>query len=266
MNSALYAGAVFHRRFRPKEHKLRYSVFSLLIDLDEIPTLSKRLKLLRFNRPGLFSFRESDHGDGGETPLREWVEWKLIAAGIPVPGGRIAVLAYPRMLGYVFNPLSVFFCYDRDDRLTAIIYEVANTYSEKHSYVIPVEDAAAVRQSAEKVFYVSPFLPIEGHYEFAIAPPEGVVGISIKLHDKDGLLLTASFQGGHKPLTDRTLAAAFFRYPLMTLKVIAGIHWEALKLWRKGIRFRPHAPVAKETAKERALPALPEGGTRTMPH
>jgi len=243
MNSALYTGAVFHRRIRPKEHKLRYRVFSLLIDLAEIPELSKRLKLLRFNRRGLFSFRESDHGDG-ETPLRDWVERQLAEAGLAISGGRIAVLAYPRMLGYVFNPLSVFFCYDHNHRLAAILYEVANTYSERHTYVIPVENAAAIRQSAEKVFYVSPFLPVEGRYEFAIEPPENAVGISIRLVDREGLLLAASFRGDRKPLTDRTLAAAFLRYPLMTLKVIAGIHWEALKLWRKGIPFRRHASAA----------------------
>lgn len=261
MNSALYTGSVFHRRFRPKEHKLRYSVFSLLIDLDEIPEMSKRLRLLRFNRAGLLSFHEKDHGDGGVTPLRDWVERQLAEAGMPINDGRIAVLAYPRMLGYVFNPLSVFFCYDRDDRLAAILYEVANTYSERHAYVIPVEDEAAVLQTADKVFYVSPFLPVAGQYEFSIEPPGAKVGVSINLRDADGLVLTASFHGGRKSLTDFILAGVFFRYPLMTLKVMAGIHWEALKLWRKGIRFRRHTPTVAvmgssvERASDEPIPA-----------
>jgi len=222
-------------------------VFSLLIELDEIPELSKRLRLLRFNRGGLFSFHEKDHGDGGATPLRDWVERHLAEAGMPINGGRIAVLAYPRMLGYVFNPLSVFFCYDRDDRLVAILYEVANSYSERHTYVIPVEDDASIRQTADKVFYVSPFLPVAGQYEFSIESPGAKVGVSINLRDADGLLLRASFHGGRKSLTDFMLAGVFFRYPLMTFKVMAGIHWEALKLWRKGIRFRRHAPLAAVT-------------------
>ena len=223
--------------------------------------MSKRLKLLRLNRGGLFSFHEKDHGDGGATPLRDWVERHLAKAGMPIVG-RIAVLAYPRVLGYDFNPLSVFFCDDRDDRLMAILYEVANTYSERHTYVIPVEDDATVRQTADKVFYVSPFLPVAGQYEFSIEPPEDEVGVSINLRDTDGLLLTAAFHGDRKPLTDVTLAGVFFRYPLMTLKVMAGIHWEALKLWRKGIRFRKHTPMAAVTGnsfgtESKGAPATP---------
>lgn len=256
MRSGLYAGSVFHRRLRPREHRLRYRVFSLLIDLDEISALSKRLRLLRFDRAGLFSFHAKDHGDGGKTPLRQWVEARLAGAGLDIAGGRIAVLAYPRMLGYVFNPLSVFFCYDRDDRLAAILYEVANTYSERHTYVIPVDGVqGGVRQSADKVFYVSPFLPTEGRYSFAIRPPEEAVGLSIRLRDAEGLLLTASFSGERLELSDRTLAWTFFRYPLMTLKVIAGIHWEAFKLWRKGIRFRAHKPASAAISSSIESPA-----------
>jgi DUF1365 family protein len=247
MRSAIFTGTVFHRRLRPRSHSLRYSVFSLLIDLDEIPSLSRRLKLLRFNRGGVLSFRESDHGSRGEISLRDWVERRLEANGISLKGGRIAVLAYPRMFGYVFNPLSVFFCYATDNSLAAILYEVANTYGERHSYVIAVEGTnGRVDQSTDKAFYVSPFLPMEGQYRFQIEPPGDRVGVSVNLHDGEGLLLAASFVGDRKPLTDARLLALLFRYPLMTLKVMGAIHWEALKLWRKGIRFRPHTPAAPQ--------------------
>ena len=250
MRSAIYTGSVFHRRTRPRSHRLRYSVFSLLIDLDEVPVLSRRLRLLRFDRGGLLAFRESDHGSRGEIGLRDWVERRLAAAGIPLTGGRIAVLAYPRMFGYVFNPLSVFFCYGADDTLAAILYEVANTYGERHSYVIAADHAGGrIDQRADKAFFVSPFLPMEGQYRFHIEPPGDRVAISVNLHDDEGLLLAASFTGDRKPLTDARLLALLFRYPLMTLKVMGAIHWEALKLWRKGIRFRPHtSPPAEKIA------------------
>ena len=246
MKSGLYFGTVYHRRTRPKAHSLRYRVFSLLVNLDEIPALSKRLRLLRFGRTGILSFSENDHGDGGRTPLRQWVTDKVARLGIDMAGGRIRLLTYPRMFGYVFNPLSVFFCYDSDDRLAAILYEVSNTYGERHTYVIPVStDAAAPRQTAAKVMYVSPFLPDEGRYRFNITPPADHVGIGIRFDDSDGPLLTASFTGERRELTDRNLAAALIRYPLMTIKVIAAIHWEAFKLWRKGVAFRSHRPMVK---------------------
>ena len=173
--SALYIGTVAHKRLRPKAHKLRYRVFSLLLDLDELPGL--KLRWLGVNRPGLLSFREADHGDGG--PLRPWVAARLAEAGL-VAEGPVRLLCYPRMLGYVFNPLTVYFCHHGDGGLAAIIYEVHNTHGERHAYVLPGGDGV-VRHSCEKAFFVSPFMPMDCVYRFTISPPGETVSVA-RLH------------------------------------------------------------------------------------
>ncbi|HUB97954.1 MAG TPA: DUF1365 family protein [Stellaceae bacterium] len=238
--SALYFGTVLHQRLRPVRHDLTYRVFSMVVDLDELPAVGRRLKLLSHNRFNLFSFHDRDHGARRDEPLKPQIEAMLGTAGIDLAGGSIKLLCFPRVLGYVFNPLSVYFCHHRDGLLRAILYEVSNTFGQQHGYLIPVSGAdAVVRQSCDKEFYVSPFMAMEGRYEFRLAAPGDRLAIYIRQHDHAGPILHASLEGIRAPLDDQMLARAFLRYPLMTLKVIAGIHWEALRLWRKGLRPLP---------------------------
>jgi DUF1365 family protein len=247
MNSSLYAGRVFHARFRPKRHRLVYRVFSLLLDLDEVGDLSRRLRLFGHNRAAVFSFHDRDHG-AGDGNLRDWVEAQLGAAGIRLAAPKITMLCYPRIFGYVFNPLTVWFCHDADV-LTAILYEVHNTFGERRTYVIPVAPGAnAVEQNCAKELYVSPFVPMECAYRFHIEPPGEKIEIRIDETDPQGMLLTASFAGARKPLNDGALLKALFAYPLMTLKVTAAIHWEALKLWTKGVPIFRHRAAAARVA------------------
>lgn len=244
--SCLYFGHVIHRRLRPRVHQLRYRVFSLYADLDELPALNLKLPFFSYNRFNIFSFYDRDFGDGSGEPLRAWVERQLEGAGIELAGGHIGLLCYPRLFGYAFNPLSVFFCYAADGALRAILYEVHNTFKQKHTYLIPVSPAAGpmVRQRCEKEFYVSPFIPMAGSYEFRVRPAEQTVLIAITESDPQGPLLHALFAGERRALTTRRLIATLFTHPLMTLKVIAGIHWEALQLWLKRIPLvtRPAPP------------------------
>ena len=256
--SAIFAGPVIHERVRPKPHRLRYRVFSLLLDLDELPDLDSELRLFAHNRRGLFAFHDRDHGPATGAPLRPWVEDRLREAGLAPDGGPIRLLCYPRLFGYVFNPLSVFFCYDRNETLTAILYEVCNTYKERHTYVLPVDDPVrpVIRQACEKRLYVSPFIGMEATYHFRIVPPGAGVGIVIRQEDSEGLLLTAAFRGRRRALDDRGLLAAALRFPLLTFKIIAAIHWEALRLWLKGVPVFPHRP-ADEAVQSSAGKAAP---------
>ena len=236
--SGIYTGVVVHKRLRPRRHWLSYRVFSLLLDLDELPELP--LRWLAVNRPGLLSFREADHGDGGA--LRPWVAARLAGAGI-VADGPVRLLCYPRMLGYVFNPLTVYFCHRSDGSLAAVIYEVHNTHGERHAYVLPGGEGT-VRQSCAKAFFVSPFMPMDCVYHFTITPPGDSVSVGIVETDGEGTLLTATFSGTFAPLTDPALLRAVLAHPLMTLKVTAAIHWEAIKLLAKGLRVYRHTPKA----------------------
>lgn len=245
--SALYFGEVMHRRTRPKPHKLRYRVFSLLLDLDEMPRLSSSLRLFAYNRAGIFSFHDRDHLAGSHEPLRDQIMRELDAAGVAIPGGSIQIFCMPRIFGYVFNPLSVYFCRRADHSLAAILYEVNNTFGERHSYLIAVHDTGeVVHQSCNKELYVSPFMPMSMRYDFRVRPPAESVSIAIHGRDEAGLLISACQNGQRADLSDRNLARALFALPVLTLKVVAGIHWEALKLWRKGVRLVPRpSPPAK---------------------
>jgi DUF1365 family protein len=241
--SAIYNGLVSHTRIAPKRHAFRYRVFSLLLDIDEIPLLAKRSRIFAHNRAGILSFHDEDHGDG--RPLREWLHDTLSSAGIQADG-RIEVLCYPRLWGFVFNPLSVWFCRRKDETPAAIIYEVHNTFGERHAYVLPAPRGdGAVRQACDKDFYVSPFLSQDCSYEFHIEQPGEHVLVSIDESEHGKPVLHAQFSGQRQTLSDRTLALALLRHPLMTLKIVAAIHFEALRLWLK--RVPHHAHITKPT-------------------
>ncbi len=249
--SALYVGVVTHQRLAPTRHRLRYGMFQMLFDLDELPALSRRLRLFSHNRLNLLSFHDRDHGDGG-VRLRAWVEATLAAAGQPIEGGRILVLCMPRVFGHVFNPLSVYFCHRRDGALSAMLYEVNNTFGERHSYLIPVAEPSAagevISQSCAKAFYVSPFMDMAMTYDFRIALPGETIATTVHGKDPAGaLLLAAAFTGARREISDRALAGAMVRYPLLTLKVVAAIHLEAVRLLLKGLRMRRRPPPPAAT-------------------
>lgn len=241
-HSGLYIGSVFHRRLRPRAHYLRYRSFWLFLDLDEIEAISQRLRLFSVNRANVLSLRNADYAAGEDRPLRPQVERQLHQAGIGSAARRICLLTMPRMLGYGFNPLSIYYCYGAAGTLAAIIYEVTNTYGERHSYVIPCEpsETSRIHQSCDKQFYVSPFLDMDMRYAFSLGPPGDTLSVAIRGSDASGPIISTGLSGKRTPLTDANLAAAMLRCPLLTHKVIAGIHWEALRLWLKGLKVRPH--------------------------
>lgn len=243
--SALYAGSVHHRRLWPKVHALRYRVFWLLIDLDEVGDLHRKLPFFSYNRTNLVSFRDRDHGDGSGTPLRAQVEKILCEAGIERDGGSIRLFCLPRILGYAFNPLSVYFCYRADGSLAATLYEVHNTFGERHSYLFPAGEDGAVSQHCAKAFHVSPFLDMQMAYRFRVTPPASRIAISIRGTSHDKPVIVASLAGERKALHAWNLMGAVLQFPLVTFKVTAAIHWHALRLWLKGIAIRgkPEAPA-----------------------
>ena len=250
LTSAIYVGKVMHQRLRPRRHKLSYRMFSLLLDIDEIDGLAGRLRLFSRNRFNLFSFHDADHGDRACVSLRAHVERHLAAAGLQ-SGGAIRLFSMPRILGYVFNPISIYFCHRRDGQLQAILYEVNNTFGQRHSYLIPAnaEEGNIVEQRCEKRFFVSPFMGLDMDYGFRVGLPAKDMSVRITGSDGEGAMIVAAFTGEREELSDKALLRIFLSHPLLTLKVVAGIHWEAARLWLKGIQLheRPAAPGSPVT-------------------
>jgi DUF1365 family protein len=231
----LYVGRVHHRRLRPKVHDLAYRIYLLLIDLE---TPLPHSRVLRSGRSGLMSFRPADHGDGSDRPLREQAIERLRAAGVRDPIGRVQLLTMPRVLGYGFNPISIYWCWRPDGGLAGVVHEVTNTFGERHSYAAPAGPDRVQRHAADKRLHVSPFMDMDMSYAFRLSPPDDTVEVVIDVRDARGVMLMASFIGERRPMTDGALMRAWLAHPLLTLKVIGGIHWEALRIWTKGVRYR----------------------------
>lgn len=248
IESGIYVGDVVHRRLRPRRHRLAYRHFMLLVDIDQIEVLAQTLRLFTTGRFGLFSLSEADYGAGDPRGLRGHVETQLTTAGIAPDGGPIRLLTVPRILGYAFNPLSLYFCHRLDGTLAAVLCEVNNTFGQRHSYLLPGPSSTegVVRQRCAKAFYVSPFLDMDLEYGFRIHLPGEDALVAVSTSDDAGILMTAMFAGRRRALSDRALLRVFLTMPLATFKVIFGIHFEALRLWLKGVGLRPRpSPPAR---------------------
>lgn len=258
--SALYHGTVTHLRRRPRRHALSAKIFSCLLDLDELDALDRRLRLFSVDRFNLFSFCRRDRGDGAGKDLRQRIERAMRDAGLQPDGGKILLLTMPRLLGFAFNPLSVFYCLRRDGSICAMLWEVDNTFGERHAYLIPVsgDGRGDIAQSCAKAFYVSPFMNMGLDYHFRFALPDDRLKLVIEVVDQQGVLMTARFLARRRPLTDAELARQFIALPLQNLRVPAGIYWEALKLWAKGVGLRPKPAPPSAAISLAAAPAQKE--------
>ena len=236
-NSLIYNGKVIHKRFKPKEHYFKYNVFSLLIDLDELDIIQNKIKIFSYNKFNIISFFDIDHGPRDGTSIRQWILKNLKDLGIHDNKIKIKLLCYPRIFGYVFNPLSVFFIYDKNSKLISIFYEVKNTFGEQHTYLFKASDDKTIKNNCSKKFHVSPFIEMECNYYFRVLKPSDKMSVIIDQSDNNGKLLYASQDGVAKELNQKNLIISYICHPLMTFKIIAAIHFEAFKLWLKGIKF-----------------------------
>jgi DUF1365 family protein len=242
ISPGLYPGAIMHRRLRAPPHRFLYQGFWLAWDVDRMATKLKFFSRDRFN---LFSLDARDHADGKPGPLRPKIE--ALCGGLDVSGAMI-LLTTPRLLGFVFNPLSAFFCHDAQGAPSAIAWEVSNTFGARHTYVIPVEPSldGVVRQSARKLMHVSPFLGMAYAYQFRVEVRGEALKIGVIDRGAEGPALAATLTAQRREMTDGALLRLFLSAPLATLKVVAAIHWEALRLWLKGAKFRSAPPGAEQ--------------------
>ena len=238
INSAIYNGQVIHKRFKPKVHYFRYNVFSLLIDLSELENIDKEISFFSLNKFNLISFYEKDHGERDGSSLINWVNKNLEKNNIPIQDIKIKILCYPRILGFVFNPLSVFYIYNLQNKLISILYEVKNTFGEQHTYIFKItKDENLVQNKCAKKFHVSPFIEMDCNYFFRLLKPGDKISVIIDQYDKEDKILFASQDGIRTDFNSKELIKSYLKHPLMTFKIIIAIHYEAFKLWIKGIKF-----------------------------
>lgn len=247
--ASLYFGKVTHARLKPKIHRFNYNIFSLVIDLDRYAEAKKSSFLFGVNSSGLISFHEKDHGPRDGNSLRDYIDDLLLDGNIEKPA-KILLWCNPRVFGYTFNPLSIYFCYDANNEVIALVYQVNNTFGETHSYVAKVSDSMdktpAIKNSAQKCFYVSPFLDMDLRYDFRIQPPKDALKVRILEHDENGPILSATFSGKYKELNSKNLTLGMFKTLGLTWKITAGIHFEALILWFKGVKLTKRPAPPKE--------------------
>jgi DUF1365 family protein len=237
MTSSIYNGTVIHKRFKPKIHFFKYQVFSLLIDLSELKILDQKISFFSYNSFNLISFFDKDHGDRDGSSLIEWVKKNLKENKIISENIKIKLLCYPRIFGYVFNPLSVFYVYDKNEELISILYEVKNTFGEQHTYIFKVENNNLLQHNCEKKFHVSPFIEMDCNYFFRILKPAEKISVIIDQYQSNEKILYASQDGIRRDFTSSELIRSYLKHPLMTFKIIIAIHFEAFKLWTKGIKY-----------------------------
>jgi uncharacterized protein len=252
----LFRGRTVHARFGAVTHRLAYDIFQILVDVDDMARSVSGLKWLKYNRFAPLSFYDRDHGDRSGAPLRAWVEMRLKEAGVDIAGGPIRLLTFPRVLGFVFNPISLFFAYSKAGELKGVIYEVNNTFGETHSYVAPATANVIERHQAEKIFHVSPFFDVSGRYAFTLRAPGETLSLVIDKFKEGVRDHVATLKARRLPLTDKNLANVFFAIPFLTLKVVAGIHFEAFKLLLKGARYhdKPEPPGLASIAENLSPP------------
>ena len=240
MRSALYEGTLMHARHEPRRHVFRYPVAYWLLDLDELGELDRRLRLLSVNRPGVVSLRDSDHFDGDDTPLKEAV---IRFAGDPSIA-RVLVLTQLRVLGYVFNPVSFYWCYRGDGSLACMVAELNNTFGERLPELLPGD---SLEYEHQKRLHVSPFMELDQRYRYTFSEPGESVFARIEVHENGRMALQAVLAGRRRELTGTALSRFLVRYPLMPVQVIALIHWQALKLFLKRVPFHHKPPFEAGT-------------------
>lgn len=229
---------VVHLRHRPFRYRLDHRIWALLLDLDRLEEADRASRLFACERAGAVSFHALDHGPRDGTSLRGWADTQIAAAGIARPT-RIRLLAMPRVLGYAFNPISLYLGEDEAGLPSAVIYQVKNTFGDQHAYVAALAGKVPHRHATDKAMHVSPFIGMAARYGFTLALSDRRLGLVIEEHEQGARVLTASLAGRLVPLTDAALARALAAVPFVTVKTMAAIHWHALRLWLKGARYHP---------------------------